>query len=80
MAVRSRLLSILLPGLILSIGMTASLAARAQLGSVNNPPPQNLFNFDGSPKPRNDGLGTMAERRRTLAQSRTRHPVHRRTP
>ena len=80
MAVRSRLLSILLPGLILSIGMTASLAARAQLGSVNNPPPQNLFNFDGSPKPRNDGLGTMAERRRALAQNRTRHPVHRRTP
>ena len=80
MPVRPTTFRLLLCLATLSAGLTVGMAARAQLGSVNNPPPQNLFNFDGSPKPRNDGLGTMAERRRALAQSRTRHPVHRRTP
>ena len=49
--------------------------ARAQLGSVNNPPPQHLFNTD--PVPRLDnGLGTMAERRARLAQiKRMQRPV-----
>ena len=69
----------LLYGLILALGLTVAMSAKAQLGSVNNPPPQNLFNFNDTPKPRNDGLGTMAERRRALAHSRTKRPVHRRT-
>ena len=71
---------ILLCGMTLAFGLTAGLAAKAQLGSVNNPPPQHLFNFNDTPQPRNDGLGTMAERRRALARSRVRRPVHRRTP
>ena len=69
----------LLCGLTLAVGLTVGLPAQAQLGSVNNPPPQHLFNFDDTPKPRNDGLGTMAERRRALANARTRRPAHRRT-
>ena len=46
---------------------TAVPSARAQLGSVNNPPPQHLFNLDQPPRLDN-GLGTMAERRARLAQ------------
>ena len=80
MSVRPMPLRVLLCGITLAIGLTAGEAAWAQLGSVNNPPPQNLFKFDDTPKPRNDGLGTMAERRRALAQSKARRPVHRRTP
>jgi hypothetical protein len=57
--------------------MLASPAARAQLGSVNNPPPQHLFNL-GQPPRLNDGLGTMAERRARLAQMRRaqQHRTH----
>ncbi len=69
----------LLCGLTLAVALTAGLSAKAQLGSVNNPPPQHLFNFDDTPKRRDDGLGTMAERRRALARLHDRHPVHRRT-
>jgi hypothetical protein len=47
--------------------MLACPPARAQLGSVNNPPPQHLFNL-GQPPRLDDGLGTMAERRARLAQ------------
>ncbi len=69
-----------LSGLTLAVGLTAGLSAKAQLGSVNNPPPQHLFNFNDAPPPHNDGLGTMAERRRALARSRVRRPVHHRAP
>lgn len=67
----------LLGGLTLATGLVVGLSAQAQLGSVNNPPPQHLFNFNDTPTPRNDGLGTMAERRRALAQSKARRPVRR---
>ncbi len=80
MVVRPRPLTTLLAGLILSLGLTVGLAAHAQLGSVNNPPSQHLFNFNDAPTPRNDGLGTMAERRRALARSKLRRPVQRTTP
>lgn len=54
----------------LAIALTlSSLPARAQMGSVNNPPPQHLFDM-GQPKRLDDGLGTMAERRQRLAQMR----------
>ncbi len=48
--------------------------AYAQLGTSRNPPPQHLFNFNGSGN--QAGATSMAERRRQLALSR--HPVHRR--
>jgi hypothetical protein len=70
-------LRLLLCGTTLVLGLAATVTAHAQLGSVNNPPPQHLFNFDGTPKPLNNGLGTMAERRRALARSKVRRPVHR---
>jgi hypothetical protein len=81
MALRPTCLRLLLCGATLVLGLGAAVTANAQLGSVNNPPPQNLFNFDGTPKPLNNGLGTMAERRRELARSkaRARRPVHRHT-
>ncbi len=67
----------------LAVGMLtlvlASAGAWAQLGSVNNPPPQHLFNL-GQPPRLNDGLGTMAERRARLAELRRAHQrqIHRR--
>jgi hypothetical protein len=48
--------------------------AYAQLGTSRNPPPQHLFNFNGSDSQR--GSTSMAERRRQLALSR--HPVRHR--
>ena len=53
----------------------AATPAQAQMGTSANPPPQNLFKFDDSPKRLDDGLGTMAERRRVLAASKRAHPV-----
>ena len=60
------------------LGLAAAVpAARAQLGSVNNPPPQHLFNLDQPPRLDN-GLGTMAERRARVAKLRRSHkPVQR---
>lgn len=72
-------LRVLLCGLTLAVGLGVSWSATAQLGSVNNPPAQNLFRFDDKPVLRNDGLGTMAERRRALVVRKARRPVHRRT-
>jgi hypothetical protein len=56
----------------------AAVPAHAQLGSVNNPPPQHLFKMDQAPR-LDTGLGTMAERRARLAQMKRAHakPVHR---
>ncbi len=71
---------LLLCGLTLASALTLGASARAQMGSVNNPPPQRLFNFNDTPTPRNDGLGTMAERRRALARAKARRPVHRTNP
>ena len=51
-------------GLALSAG-----PALAQLGSVANPPPQNLFNF-GQPPKLDPGTGTYAERRARLLHDR----------
>ena len=68
-------------GTLMLAGLLWAGAAHAQLGSVNNPPPQNLFHFEDAPQLRDDGLGTMAERRARLAHLR-RRPVARphRTP
>lgn len=55
----------------------AGTPAEAQLGSVNNPPPQRLFNFGPQPKLDN-GLGTMAERRALLARDRNGRIIRRR--
>ena len=63
----SRLVTVLALGG--SVLMLMAPAARAQLGSVNNPPPQHLFNL-GQPPRLHDGLGTMAERRARLAEIR----------
>ena len=71
-------LPIRLAGLSLAAIVLAALAApaRAQLGSINNPPPQHLFNTD-QPQRLDNGLGTMAERRARLAHlKRAQRPVH----
>ena len=64
------------------LAMGAVLPAHAQLGTSPNPPPQHLFNFNDAPKPDNNGLGTMAERRRALAKRRIVHrpTVHHTNP
>ena len=78
MSVRLNRIRVLLNVMVLAGALIIATAAHAQLGSMNNPPPQHLFNFDGSPKPRNDGLGSMAERRSALARAKARRrPVHR---
>ena len=60
--------------------LASAVPARAQMGSVNNPPPQHLFDM-GQPKRLDDGLGTLAERRRLLAQSKkTGRPVEQPVP
>ena len=56
--------ALLVVGLVLS-----STPAIAQLGSVANPPPQNLFHFNQQPK-LDPGLGTYAERRARLLRDR----------
>ena len=63
---------------VLAAAVIAGSPAYAQLGTTGNVPPQHLFNFGDQPKPINNGLGTMAERRKLLAQSRQVHraPVH----
>ena len=67
----------LLGAMALAVACSLNWAAHAQLGSINNPPPQNLFRFDDKPKLRDNGLGTMAERRRELERSKARRPAHR---
>jgi hypothetical protein len=52
---------------------------RAQLGSVNNPPPQNLFNDKPTPKLDN-GLSSYAERRASLSRNRNGIIRHRNYP
>ncbi len=76
MSVRLTLFRVVITVMVLVGGLTIATAADAQLGSVNNPPPQHLFNFNGAPKPTNDGLGTMAERRQALAKMKVRRPAH----
>jgi hypothetical protein len=59
--------------------MLAPSAARAQMGSVNNPPAEHLFNL-GQPHRLDNGLGTMAERRERIAQlKRAQQRAHRPT-
>ncbi len=78
MTLRLSPIRVVLTAIALAGGLTLATAANAQLGTEANPPPQHLFNFDGSPKPTNDGLGTMAERRSALARAKARRrPVHR---
>ncbi len=74
MSVRLNSLRVALGAMALAGGVTVAVAAHAQLGTENNPPPQHLFNFNGAPKPADNGLGTMAERRRALANAK----LHRR--
>ena len=62
------LLLLLLPVVLLA----AIVPAHAQLGTENNPPSQHIFNFRDTPALRNNGLGTMAERRARL-QALHRH-------
>ena len=67
----------LVPGLLLCLLLLgqAVAPAHAQMGTSANPPPQHLFKFDDTPKRLDNGLGTMAERRRILAASKRTHPV-----
>ena len=66
--------------------LAGSVPAFAQLGSVSNPPPQNLFNDRPTPKLDN-GLGTYAQRRALLDRDRNgivhrrrTYPAHRPVP
>ncbi len=64
MSLRPPLTGLALVALMLAL---AALPAHAQLGSMNNPPPQHLFTTP-APQRLDNGLGTMAERRRLLAE------------
>ncbi len=70
----------------MALGIALSVTpAHAQLGSLANPPPQNLFDFNQPPR-LDPGIayrsGTYAERRARLLHdhNRARHQPARRTP
>lgn len=52
--------------------------ANAQMGTVNNPPRQNLFNYE-QPRRLDNGLGTNAMNQPTPPRPRAARPARRRT-